>query len=535
MEKDYEDYDLDYSNSSASDCSLDEYTDRSNNEVDRDNGPEEYIAEYIHEPQKKVFHEPQREDDRGTLYHKFPGQGQFFTGDPHTEEKQEDEDEEEDDNFDPSLTQFYNNKPKDKEIPEMKVLIKERLDSLNRQVVGELERRLTRKPSEHHRQSVFSKIELVTVKGLIHSILNNRNDSYSPEHRLPTMNPSAIAPVKNAVAAKPILLKRFLKLRTHKSIDHSRKKNPLPITPPKPNPFRKANDQALDALLVLERLLIVKKELPNDDSKLDDTKIIYTKPPPTRKGPYYEEPFKAGTINTRFYKLLKRIDATVAKMENEDIEENEKMEQYIDQEFKALISSGGFYPSISYTPEITFVLKENEKVNPADHKTICTSKKSIPKISPNIYSSSNEKHILPAVSPYLRNDFKIRTSSKSGWKNTGNGRVKQSNVAIPTTLPALYCHKRKESTHLKSEGKNVMVVVGNDRVTQSNVANPTTLPALQKSKANNPIQSIITGMESHGKLKQAQFRIAFHRNYLAEFHLKNLPLDMKNKTLSQKE
>ena len=492
------------------------------------------------EAEEEIQESVEEIDDRGTLFHRFPGQEDPpFAREITTPSKKLIDILENEDQFLPlsekkDMTDMPSRKWRAKASTEQDI-IKERLDACNRQLVSEQERRMSRKVNETgRRQSIISKMELITIQGLIQSILDKPEGQ---DHR--TGKTSGTRTKQNdSLAAKPILRKRFLKLRTHKSIDHSKKKAPsLPVTPPKPNPFRKGLDQELDSSL--EKLLIVKKEVRYDASKPKDLKeILYVtkaKPPPSRKGPFYEEPFKAGMTNARFQNLLKKIDSTVANLENGDAvhEENQIAEEYIHQEFKKLISSGGFYPSISYTPAAT-ILFEKESIfldNCSNSGIGNTWSRKIPSTAP-ARCTTNYNHFDPIPSSAERefkaNHISAKPLTSHQPKNIDRFNEKHTKPISPYIIN--HFKNRAASTDPKSDDKrNIVIIVGTEGTKQNDIATPLTLPSLHKSKTNNPLQSIITGMENHGILKKAKFRIAFHRNYKEEFHLQDFPLILKKK------
>lgn len=448
-------------------------------------------------------------------------------------------------------------------------LIKERLETLNRQMSMKNERKMSRKESVQAktRASVAAK-ELVSIKGLIQNILER--PTYTPGTRHRALGEGELENIRSrftpkgtgsSISAKAVQRERFLKLRTRKTIDNSKKKAPpLPVTPPKPDPFRKKADQALDAHLLMEQLLIIKKEVRYDDSIPDKVKNVLllaekSKPCPTRKGPFYEEPFLPGSKNARLYNLMRKIDKLIDRFDDSvpmTREEEENVQTYIHQEFKDLISTGGFYPSISYTPEKIILFEMDDKKEyqqqPSPQTLLQKPKESLPmsaslvkqtKTAPapslqetktthfpaipavkrateccNVFSQpahpAPERHVLGfnenhtmTVSPYFLSYFK------------------RSKAIKPATAP---------SSSLKPQKR--VVVVGLEGVRQNKEPCPIQLPSLHSSKSKNPIQSIVTGMENHGKLKRAKFRLAFHRDYKQE--MKHLEVEHVHHLLNKR-
>ena len=330
------------------------------------------------------------------------------------------------------------------------------------------------------------------------------------------------------------------------------------MTPPKPDPFRKRADQALDADLLMEQLLIIKKEVRYDDSIPDKGKNVLllaekSKPCPTRKGPFYEEPFLPGSKNARLYNLMRKIDKLIDHFDDDapmTREEEESVQTYIHQEFKDLISTGGFYPSISYTPEKILLFEMDEKKEyqqqPIQQTLLQSPKESLPTTAIPVRktkTAETKKTHFPAI-PAVKRAAKICNVFSQpahpaperhvlGFNENHTMTVspyflsyfKQSKAIKPTTAP---------SPSFKREKR--VVVVGLEGVRQNKEPCPIQLPSLHSSKSKNPIQSIVTGMENHGKLKQAKFRLAFHRDYkqeMKQLEVEHVPPPFEQEDMSE--
>ena len=302
---------------------------------------------------------------------------------------------------------------------------------------------------------------------------------------------------------------RILKLRTHKTIPRNtsakRKAPPLPETPKHPDPFRKLIDQQLDSKLLVENLMIIKKQVRYDTS-LGDSRILMTpvKPPPSRKGPYYQEPFISGTPNARLSTCSKTksnqsfeefsfLDDDIPTLEDEKLKE--PVQEYLQSDFKSLIQTGGFYPCISYTPECVLVYQQDSLSIMKNQKKPSSSK-----------SSKSITGNFPKLSSKHKNVATVFSEPVDPPKRLSLPDLGEQHTMVLSPYFISYYTKDSSKKPTITDENNLI------RMKPSPEASNIQLPALKCSK-KNPLQAILTGKEMHGKMRQEEFRFAFYRDY----------------------
>jgi hypothetical protein len=300
-------------------------------------------------------------------------------------------------------------------------------------------------------------------KGLTEAELTTKRDDFLKKRQVTTVA------MKN----------KFLLHRTQRSYDHSKRKAPpLPKTPPPILEPREPKELPMDYNEIREKLLIIRDA--QVEREYGRTKV------PDKKGPFYEEEFKAGHPPVHLPSHPKPIEITNHYLVGIDTQETLPFtDPLIPQlEFLKMIEPRT-YPPTNYTPipvEFTKIIEDRPSLECITYAEASKCIKKSTKSSKNgIFSPSPKPNVLGfpeshtmTVSPFFLTFFSSKKKKKE--KCSSPIITQPSSSVTPILLPSLVPSKKNPL---------LGVITGTDRHRKVNFETPSS-----KSKPKEKLEIV---------------------------------------------